>query len=346
MDSDDLMRKRPTGFLLSPFGWATERIAALLRQNPILTSDLIHLSCIRMHLIALSLAHRNDEARLAELLFRGSAREILDAVFGCRPGGLKRVFQRLPAKVLEIDSYRRLVTLLGDPEACKLLYHSANIDDGAIRTVTDIPLPLRSVAFTMQAWFRGMQALPDGLRCLVRRGGASSFDDLMADLADIRQPEQMIARVKQIVESLPLPDALPPSHVGYARRLDSPAEIRGLAKRWRNCLADYTWRVDSGDCAIYLWEDAEFQAACLVARRSRLGWFLDDVRGPRNTVVARPYAEVIEQAFDRAGISPSSAITAIEDIVEMSGARLLRRRRRHHLRPTEPIDDPILQDVA
>jgi hypothetical protein len=339
---------RPLGFLLAPFGWAKQPLVQLLQQETSLLADLIHLSRIRMHLIALALAHTEGaiSPELAPILFRGCAGDILDATIGHRPTGLKRVIRCLPREVLQAENYRRLVPLLADPAASKLLYHAFEIDDATIKIVDGMPIELRSLVFTMQTWFRGMESLGDGLHWLVRRGAAPNFDVLVADLAHVRQPEQLIARIRSLIEALPLPDALPPIQVEHARRLDYASELRKLAKRWRNCLDDYVWRVDGGDCAIYLWQRAGTEAVCAVRRRGRLGWFLGDVKGPRNSEIDPPHLDAIKTAFDDAGMPSCSVIRAVEDIVELAGARRLRRRPRRQVQPPEQPDDGLVLDAA
>lgn len=54
-------RIRP-GFLFEPFGWAAGTLTAIVMARPSLLSDLISIDSKRMHLIALALAHLNDEA--------------------------------------------------------------------------------------------------------------------------------------------------------------------------------------------------------------------------------------------------------------------------------------------
>jgi hypothetical protein len=65
-------------------------VIVLLENEPVLLGDLIHLSRIRMHLIALALAHVDGELPqdIGRILFRGSA--------GNRPIGLKRVALYFP----------------------------------------------------------------------------------------------------------------------------------------------------------------------------------------------------------------------------------------------------------
>jgi hypothetical protein len=80
----------------------------------------------------------------------------------------------LPDRVLQAKSYRRLLVLLGDRAAAKLLHHATDIDDTTIKMTDDIPPPLRSLVFSMQPWFRGVECLADGLRFLVRSGAAEA----------------------------------------------------------------------------------------------------------------------------------------------------------------------------
>ena len=49
-----LTKRRPPGFLLSPFGWAAERLALMIESEPSCAADLFRLSRKRMHLIALA----------------------------------------------------------------------------------------------------------------------------------------------------------------------------------------------------------------------------------------------------------------------------------------------------
>ena len=130
----------------------------------------------------------------------------------------------------------------------------------------------------------------------------------------------MIGKIKHLVESLPLPDSLPPALIGNARRIDRPAELRALAKRWQNCLADYVQLIDDGGHAIYLWED-KAPAMCLVERSGRLGWFLDQVKGPCNADLAPDRLDAIHRAFAEAGIRHSQILCPIQTILLRSRDR-------------------------
>jgi hypothetical protein len=160
------------GFLLTPFGWAAEPLAALVNAEPSLLTDLFGICRPRMHLIALGLAHLNPPLPpdVGPVLLRGLAWQVLDRVLGQRPAGLKRALGRLPVEVLQPENYRRLVYLLADPEAAKVLHHADQIDDLAIRVLADLPQPLRRpLAMAMPDWRCRLDGLTDSLQFLVCR---------------------------------------------------------------------------------------------------------------------------------------------------------------------------------
>src|SRR5271165_4987623 len=306
------------GFLLTPFGWAAEPLAALVHAEPSLLAGLFGISRPRMHLMALGLAHLNPPLPpdIGPLLLRGPAWQVLDHVLGHRPAGLKRALGCLPVEVLQPENYRRLIDLLADPEAAKVLHHADNIDDVAIRVLADLPQPLRRpLAMAVPDWRCRLDGLADGLRFLVSRGVAPSFDEVVADLLSVTQYGQLAAKFGDWVDGLPLPGSMPPPIVGHARRLDRSGEVCALAKRWKNCLADYVPAIDAGECAVYFWENTEMPAVCLVQRHGRLGWFLDETKGPRNTDLEPGPLEIVAATFAEIGIQTSRAISGIENLI-------------------------------
>jgi hypothetical protein len=67
---------RPPGFLLAPFGWAAEPLAAIVHAEPSLLPDLFTISRPRMHLIALALARQAVPTKRQSLAsLRGMARK-------------------------------------------------------------------------------------------------------------------------------------------------------------------------------------------------------------------------------------------------------------------------------
>ena len=225
------------------------------------------------------------------------------------------------------ESYRQLIELLIEPQTAKLLHHlrETTISDSTIRLLSEVPAPLRSVVVALVKFIHRLDHLADGLRLVAARGAAPSFNALVADLAARSQPAQFVARMKQLVAALPLPEMLPPTQIGKARRLDRTEDVRILAKRWKNCLATYGYQIDAGACAIYLWDEADAPAIYQVTRQGRLGWFLGEVKGPQNVDIEPDRLATIEAAFADVGIPQQSLVFPIECILGWNGKMLCRR---------------------
>jgi hypothetical protein len=200
--------RRYPGFLLCPFGWAAEPLAAMVSAEPTLLADLFEMSPPRMHLIALALAHLEPPhpPEVGRLLTHGSPRQVLDRVLGHCLVGLRAALARLPGKALQQQNYQRLVLLLADPDSGKVLHHAAKIDDLAIAVLADLPQPLRRrLPFAVPDWPRKLNGLAEALRFLVSRGVASNLDEMVAKLASATAWPQLAAIVQSWVVSLPLP---------------------------------------------------------------------------------------------------------------------------------------------
>ena len=339
---NSLPRQHKPGFLFAPFGWAAGGVIKLLEQDRALLTDIAHLSRDRMHLIVLALDVTEGLPQApARLLFRGSTKEVIDAIATPRPTGLKRAIRQLPKQVLAPTRYRQLLELLQTPQTAKLLHHSNNIDGELISLLADTPKALRPVVFFMQQSLYEMQSFTEGLRWLVRQGVASTLDDLVSRLANAREPDQMIRMVATIIEGLPVPDGLPPRYVGQLRRLDTPTIVRRLAKQWKNCLVDYVSDIEDARVAVYLWDGLGLQAACLVRRHGRFGWFLDEIKGPDNCEIAPSHLPAIHKDFESAGVLRASAIAALEQILMAARMQYGERRCRVAARQRRPHADDL-----
>lgn len=318
------------GFLFSPLGWVRDWAAAAVATEPSLLADICGITRTRMHLIALALSHLESAQHcdMALCLTRGRARDILDRTLGRRPKGLKRAINNLSADVLSPEGYRRLVSLLDDPIASKCLGHAAFFDDDDLQTLASIPVALRpAIIPSGQAFPRGRIA--DGLHFLVMRGAAPDFETLVEELRTCRQPGQLSARIKAMIDTFTLPEALPPARIGLALRLDNRAELCALARKWRNCIERiYLESVDEGRCAIYLWADPQHPAVCAVERHGRMGWFLTEVRGPRNSAVDPDTLCRIELTFADAGYFHDAVARALQGLIDMEERERCRRGQR------------------
>src|ERR1039457_1870311 len=288
--------RRP-GFLLEPLGWVQDRLSQAIKVEPRLVELLFDLYHARMHLIALALAHMNGDVTpdLALMLLQESRKAILNFSVGYRPVGIGRALRRLPPKVLAADIYRKLVDLLDDPVPAKFLHHTGSITDLLITGIHRLPAGLRTAA--LMAMFNRIDDMiwfVDGLRVLASRAGLR-FDTLAHQIGTLDQPNQVAATIRQVVDGLPLPDTLPPAEIEGFRRLDTVAEIRELAKNWRNCLAGYLFSVNGGTSAIY--QSGRLEGVLSLGRHGRMGWFLLQIKGPRNAAIDPDQLAQIHDAF-------------------------------------------------
>jgi hypothetical protein len=290
-----------------------------------------------MHVIALALAHldSNPAPHLAPVLFRASIHEVLHRVVGRSPPGIRRVLRRLPFAVLSRQGYLQLIELLVDPRSAKLLHHldKTEITDATVRVLHDIPAVLRPVLGELVRRIERIEKLdqlPEGLWWLASRGAAASFDALIADLAAHAQPGQFVAQLNKLVSELQLPQTLPPKQIGLARRIDATADICALAKRFKNCLANFLTQIDAGGCAVYLWDDPAAPAVCLVTRQGRLGWSLSESLDPENAKLDRKQLQEIITTFADADIPQYFAIRSLECILESDTTLPRTRQQRWH----------------
>lgn len=314
-------RRLTPGILLAPLDWVIERLSNAIETEPTLLEPLFDLGTERMHLIALALAHLNDEVSsdLALVLLRGPHKEVLDLSLGYRPTGLVRAFAHLPTKVLAADKYRKLAALLTDRTTARFLHHCQSIDEAMIAGLHSLPTDLRRPPIlAMFGRVEGMDQFVEGLRCLATRAGLP-FETLISQIGALDQTEQVIAKIKQLTESLPLLDTLPPVRVGSYRRLDEIAEVRTLAKDWQNCLANYMLNINDATCAIYRTDPPDQPAVCFVYRQWRLGWFLQQAKGPKNIDLEPMQIAQTYKVFADAGILQSSIIESIKIMILTNG---------------------------
>jgi hypothetical protein len=306
------------GFLLQPLGWLNQKLANTHGLNRDLLAGLLELGPWRMHLIATVVALGDDESacQMVKLLLRGSGQNITSKILGRYPPGLSRALKSLPHAVMPAESYRQLVELLDDSGTAKFLHHRCSIDKSLIAALSALPPVLRRPAIfeLNEQKLGGMDRFVQGLRFLSMRAGLS-LDSVMRELGALDQVEQVIAKIVELAEGVPLPDTLPKCAVGPFRRMDGVAEIRSLAKAWQNCLADYLHVVNDGTCAIYLCSHGSPPAVAFVSRFDRLGWALDQIKGPKNAGIGSIHELAYRKAFMDAGIPSMSDVTSIKDLI-------------------------------
>jgi hypothetical protein len=301
------------GFLLGPLGWLGERLSTTLQNEPALYATLFELEPHAMHLLGIGLAHSSNSEHV--MVFAQTPQAIVKQSVGYWPEGLDRLLHTLPPVALSADEYRAIPQLLSDRPTAKFLHHHRTIDGSTISGLFALPVVLRRPAvFKLFGRFERMDRFVHGLRFITSRAGVP-FDDLLNGLAALDQTDQIIAKIAELVDNLPLPRTLPPTFVGPFRRIDHVDEIRSLAKGWHNCLADCLQYVNGGTGAMYRTYNTETPAVALVLRFDRLGWALSQIKGPKNVDVETTSKANYEDAFSSAGIPNQVDIAAIRDLV-------------------------------
>jgi hypothetical protein len=309
-------KQRKPGFLLEPLGWVYEQLHDAIEADPTLIKPLFELDPVRLHLMALALSHMTGDvtAEIALMLLQGSKAEVLKHSLGHCPAGIDRILRHMPRKVFAIESYRKLVELINNPPVARYLHHCVRITERTITGLHSLPDILRRPAImSMLDQVGCMSKFVDSLRLLASRKDVS-FDLLAMQLASLNQPNQVAAKLRHWIDTVPLPEGLPPERIESFRRIDSVAEIRDIASTWRNCLASFVADVNNGTSLIYLSE--QLQAVCLLARQGRMGWFVVEVKGPMNADLPHDQLREILDAFAAAGIPGISANEWLRHIIQ------------------------------
>jgi hypothetical protein len=316
-----LVRTYRPGFLLGPLGWLNEKLSISLVHEPEFLALLFALEPYAMHLLGIAMAHDCNESLLTSL-FRQAPRALVEQTIGHWPEGLDRLLRVLPATVLSLEEYRAIPQLLSDRPTTKFLKHQRIVDGPMIAGLSALPLVLRRPAvFKLFNQLERMDRFMHGLRFLSNRANLV-FDRFLADLGALDQTDQVIAKIVGLVENLPLP-ALPPPFVGLFQRIDGVAEIRNLAKTWQNCLADYLHSINEGTATVYHFNSGGLPAVAFVLRFDRLGWLLNQVKGPKNVDIEPRYLSCHQNTFLDVGIPNCPDVAAIKDLVLQT--RWLRR---------------------
>ena len=309
-----LVRAYRPGFLLGSLGWLNEQLPINLVREPEFLALLFELEPSAMHLLGIAMAHGCDESLLTSL-FRQAPRALVEQAIGHWPEGLDRLLHVLPATILSLEEYRAIPQLLSDKPTAKFLQHQRTINGPMIAGLSALPFVLRRPAiFKLFNQLERMDRFMHGLRFLSHLAKVP-FDRLVGEVATFDQADQVIARIAELVENLPLPPTLPPPFVGFFRRIDRVPEIRSVAKTWHNCLADCLHSVNNGTAAVYRTEIGESPAVAFVLRFDRLGWQLNQINGPKNIDIETSHLSRHQSAFLEAGIPTSQDVAAIKDLI-------------------------------
>jgi len=290
-----------TSALLKPLGWAAEKLVMMARIEPRLIAHLLEADSTRLHVLALALCvldgREADQAWSTAFATDGS-RQIIGSLLGKCPAGLIGALRRLGPAVAPESAYQSLVAIVEDPSLLRLIQHRQAISAVDLYALARLPMTMRTA--TILRAFRGditwVETFRSALAWLARR------TPIGETIAAARSQGAAAAQLRDAIGMLPDPPFLPPLVVGNAHRVDDPRALRQMGKRFSNCLADYAGGVRDAVSAIYVWRAEGPTAVCSLVRRGRLGWFVDEIDGPKNRDPDAATYEAVQNAFEDAGM--------------------------------------------
>jgi hypothetical protein len=272
-------RTEPSSLLKLVAGEFAPRIAALWPEPH---AEFLTAPAARRHLACLGLALGRDEAAVREVL-GGRLRVAVRRLLRPAPAGLERALGRMGETAWSAEAYRRLLDLLADAAAAKLIWHAETIEAGPVERLGRLPPPMR------RAWRLSGLITDDAARAVAEAHGAIAFrtDAASADAAAARwaDAETEVALFEAVREDI-YPEPPEPPHPGTARLkpLGAKAALRDAAKRYANCLATRVNHAVSGWSAYYEWTPAP-GAIVELSRDAIFGWRLNEAKGPNNAVL-------------------------------------------------------------
>jgi len=288
-------RTEPTALLKLVAGEFARGVATLW---PDPHSAFLTAPSARRHLVCLALALGLDLRALADGLLAGRLREAIRLVVAAP--GLERALGRLGETAWTGGGYRKLLELLAEPKAAKLLRHAEAIDPAAVVRLLRLPEPMGaalhlSTALTDDA----ADAIAECRGVIAFRFGESVADAAAKRWAEVEGEAALFEAVREDL----LPEPPPPPHPGTARlrALATKAALRDAARRYANCLATRVAHAVGGFSAYYEWTEAP-GAVVEVGRDAIFGWRLQEAKGPNNAVLDKDVREALTDELALMGI--------------------------------------------
>lgn len=234
----------------------------------------------RRHLVCLAFALERDVAAVAETVLRGRLREAIPVALGRSPPGLERALGRLGETAWTAEAYRKLIDLLAEAKAAKLLRHADVIDADAVARLGRLPGPMgRALGLAGQITDDAATAVAEAAGAIACRSGAAAAEAATARWAEVETEAGLFEAVREDL----YPEPPPPPFEGTERLrpLTTKAALREAARRYNNCLATRVTHAVGGFSAYYEWTSNP-GAIVEISRDAIFGWRLEEAKGPNN----------------------------------------------------------------
>lgn len=303
-------RREVPSVLATAFGWCAPQVSALAEADPCFEAFLLRANRLQFHLIALAVAHAlpcfdippPDARRIAGLLRLRKVGAVAEALCGASPPGLRGALWKLPRRLLFPRGYRRLVELLNEPEAARLLHHAPRITPMLLTVLAKIDPALRRPRLVREIKSLLQIEELEYAACALQHLGAAP--DRTAALALMGAADSWRAIARRLLKAFEgasgFPSPFPVS--GRLQPLDNIRAVRQAGREFGNCLQrfelDYAWRPPQTFC---VWRGEEPAVVALI-QDPMVGWRVGEIAGHGNAPVSSATTREILQALAPAGI--------------------------------------------
>jgi hypothetical protein len=220
------------------------------------------------------------------------------------PKGLGAALGKLPRRHLHHLSYQRLLTLLAEPNAARILRHDKTITPRRLSLLAALKPDLRQRSLLDQ---------------LEQKEDIRKFEALLRGLARTCPSLSQAALQQKVLQKLDQEDdfddtawavlanhaVFPPAPWSGDDRLDPIIDATGLrqtALRFRNCLRDYLDDILKREMVFYVYRGESADAAVLLTWDMLHGWVIEEMLGYRNRDLSLAVRRDIEARFAQADI--------------------------------------------
>lgn len=231
----------------------------------------------RRHLVCMAFALGRP---VADAVLVGRLREAIRDVLDGAPVGLERALGRLGETAWTTFAYRKLLELLADPAAAKVLRHAETIHLATIVRLTRLPEPMgRALELAGLITDDAATAVDEAAGAIAMRAGRAEADAAALRWAGAETEAALFEAVRE--DLYPEPPAPPFPGTPTLRPLATKAAMRDAARRYSNCLATRVNHAVGGFSAYYEWLWGP-GAIVEISRDAIFGWRLEEAKGPNN----------------------------------------------------------------
>lgn len=272
----------------------------------------------RRHLVCFALAVAGDaETPDLDRLLHAPLQRAIKLALVHRPAGLARALGRLGESAWTAEDYRRLLDLLDEHHAAKILRHASSITPNAVRVLNLLPAPLRKVGLGRLDLTPDQAALvAEGCAALANHHEPEAWASAPLRWANAATPAALFEHIRDDLEpelparTLPGSDLLAP--------LATRASMREAAVRYKNCLRGQIRHAAGGWSEFFEWK-GDPSAVVEVYRDPLFGWRLEEARLMENKTVPQPTRGQIIAELRRMGVHVGRSDWELTSLLAQAG---------------------------